>query len=251
MPEPTPPPPRNSLYDQQTRSSRRLTPTRRFLYRLAAPLAIAILRLWWRLLRVVEVRGAARLEDALARHGAVIPVYWHAQQLLPVRHLLGLAGAGLRLGFLISPSVDGELPALLVRRAGGVVIRGSSNTTGARALRDYYEALARQGVSPAMTPDGPRGPRRRCKAGPVLLSQLSGRPIVPMAFAASRVWRFPTWDRFVLPWPFARAVLAIGEPYVVPKGLDAAALERRQEELGQALDDLFEEARAALQARHN
>jgi lysophospholipid acyltransferase (LPLAT)-like uncharacterized protein len=238
MSAPTPPPTDN-IYERRSRSSRRLTPTRMFLYRLAAPVAIGIVRLWWRWVRVVEVTGRERLEQAIATHGAVIPIYWHAQQLLPLRHLLGCRHLGLKLGFLISPSVDGELPALLVQRIGGVVVRGSSNTTGARALRDYYEAIVRQGVSPAMTPDGPRGPRRQCKPGPVLVSQLSGKPVVPMAYAASRAWLFPTWDRHVLPLPFSRAVLAIGEPVVVPKGLDAAGLQRWQDDFTARLDSLF------------
>lgn len=248
MPEPTPPP-RNTIYERQTRSRRQLTRTRMFLYRLAAPVAIGIVRLWWRMVRVVAVTGRERLERAVAAHGAVVPVYWHAQQLLPLKHLLDCRHFGLKLGFLISPSVDGEVPALLVRRVGGTVIRGSSNMTGARALRDYYEAIAKHGVSPSITPDGPRGPRREAKPGAILVSQLSGKPIVPMAYAASRVWLFPTWDRFVLPLPFSRAVLAIGEPFVVPRGLDAAGLQGWQDELGRRLEQLFEEARAELKSR--
>lgn len=235
---------RNTLYERKTRSSRKLTRGRMLLYRLAAPLAIGIVRLWWAMLPRTRVIGQERLDAAIAQHAAVIPVYWHGQQLLPVRQLLAMADRGLKLGFLISPSVDGELPALLVRRIGGYVIRGSSSATGARALRDYYEAITKHGVSPAMTPDGPHGPRRQCKPGAILLSQLSGKPIVPMAYAASRAWLFRTWDRFALPWPFARVALVIGEPRVVPKGLDTAALERWQEELRVELESLYESAQA-------
>jgi lysophospholipid acyltransferase (LPLAT)-like uncharacterized protein len=241
-----PSPPRNTLYDRRTRSSRKLTPARRLGYRLAAPLAIGIVRLWWAMLPRIRIVGAEHLETAMAEHGAVIPVYWHGQQLVPVRVLLEAADRGLKLGFLISPSVDGELPALLVRRVGGHVIRGSSSNTGARALRDYYEAVSKLGVSPAITPDGPHGPRRQFKPGAILISQLSGKPVVPMAYAASRAWLFRTWDRFVLPWPFSRIVLQVGEPVVIPKGLDAAALERWQETLRDRLETLYQSARAAL-----
>jgi len=220
------------------------------LYRIAAPIAVAIVRSWWAMLRVVKVTGDEGLTAAIAAHGAVIPIYWHAQQLVPVRHLLDCAKRGMKLGFLISPSVDGELPALLVQRAGAHAVRGSSNTTGARALRDYYEAITRLGVSPALTPDGPRGPPRRCKPGAILLSQMTGRPIVPMAYAASRVWLFPTWDRFMLPLPFSRVALAIGAPRVVPKGLDAAGLERWQDELAAEIDRLQVEAQAGLAPRN-
>ena len=246
MPESEPTPPRNTLYDRQTRSGRKLTRTRLWLYRLAVPLAIGLIRLWWAMLPRVQVIGQQHLDAALQDHPSIIPVYWHGQQLLPVRRLLQESARGLRLGFLISPSVDGELPAMLVKRAGGYVIRGSSSATGARALRDYYEAISKHGVSPAITPDGPHGPRRQFKPGAVLLSQLSGRPIVPMAYAARRAWLFPTWDRFALPWPFTRVVLVIGAPAVVPKGQDATSLEGWQSSLREELERLYEQARAAL-----
>ncbi len=238
-------PPRG-MYEVRRRSRRRLTRTRSFLYRLAVPIAIGLIRLWWSLLGRTTVLGDERLREAVARQGSVIPVYWHAHQLIPVRRLLKASGEGLRLGFLISPSVDGELPAMIVRRAGGHVIRGSSNLTGARALRDYYEAVAKNRVSPAVTPDGPSGPRRQFKPGAILLSQLTGKPMVPMAYAAKWVWRFPTWDRFVLPLPLSRVVLAIGEPVTVPRGLDAASLEDWQERMRAELEALFQQARAAL-----
>ena len=241
-----PPDPARNIPPQRKGSRRKLTPLRLALYKLAVPIAIAVIRFWWLTCRVVRVMGEGRLEQAIAAHGAVIPVYWHAQQLFPVRYLLTRRDSGLKLGFLISPSVDGEIPALLGRRVGGLAIRGSSSATGARALRDYYEAIAKQGISPAITPDGPHGPRREFKPGAVLLSQMTGRPIVPMAFAASRVYLFPTWDRFALPWPFSRIVLAVGEPCVVPKGLDAAGLARWQAEMRDRLNALYEEARGGL-----
>jgi len=244
MPDPTPP--RNTLYEKRTRSSRKLTRARMLGYRLAAPLAIGLVKLWWAMLPRTRVLGREHLERAIAEHGTLIPVYWHGQQLVPVRTLLQAADRGLKLGFLISPSVDGELPALLVRRVGGHVIRGSSSNTGARALRDYYEAISKLGVSPAITPDGPHGPRRQFKPGAILISQLSGKPIVPMAYAARHAWLFRTWDRFALPWPFTRVVLQVGEPMIIPKGLDAAALERWQETLRETLESLYLSARSAL-----
>lgn len=244
----SPPPPRNTLYRQETRSSRRLTRTRLALYRAGVPVAGAIIRFFWAMTRVVAVIGEGRLEQAIRDHGVVIPVYWHQHQLLPVRHLLRQRAQGLKLGFLVSPSVDGEMPAMLVRRTGGFAIRGSSSATGARALRDYYEAITRDGISPAITPDGPRGPAREFKPGAILLSQLSGKPMVPMAFAARRVFRFPTWDQFILPLPFSKAVLAIGEPQIAPRRMDAEELAQWQRKMQAELTGLYAQARASLQA---
>jgi lysophospholipid acyltransferase (LPLAT)-like uncharacterized protein len=236
---------RNTIYQQQTRSGRRLTPGRRLLYALAVPVALWLVRVVWGWSRAARVIGSEHIAASLARASSFIPVYWHQHQLYCVRHLLEQARAGVKLGFLISPSVDGELGAMLVRRLGAAVIRGSSSHTGARALRDYYQALTQEGVSPAITPDGPRGPPWKFKPGAVLLAQLSQRPMIPMAYAASRAWKIK-WDRFVIPRPFSRIVIVIGEPVYVAKGLDAAGLERLQLEMETRLNALFAQARAAI-----
>jgi len=238
---------RNTIYEQQTRSGRRLTRGRLFLYRLLVPLGLSLVRLVWRWSRVRGVIGAEHVQAALQRAPSFIPVYWHQHQVFCVRHLLEQRSRGLKLGFLISPSVDGEIGAMIVRNLGGEVIRGSSSHTGARALRDYYQALAHEGVSPAITPDGPRGPPWKFKPGAVLLAQLSGRPMIPLSYAASSAWKIK-WDRFVIPKPFSRIVVAVGEPVYVKKGLDAAALEALQLEMEQRLSGLFRDAESALNA---
>ncbi len=236
---------RNTLYDQQTRSHRRLTPARRLLYALLLPLGRALIRLVWGWSRVVSVCGTEHLAAALARAPSFIPVYWHQQQLFCIKVLLDERRRGVKLGFLISPSVDGEIGARLVRSLGAAVIRGSSSYTGARVLRDYYVALTRDGVSPAITPDGPRGPKFGFKPGAVLLSQLAQRPILPMAYAASRAWSIQ-WDGFLIPKPFARVAVVIGEPVDIPKGLTAEALQRQQQAMEQCLARLQQRAQAAL-----
>ena len=89
---------------------------------------------------------------------------------------------------------------MMVSRIGARAIRGSSSHTGARALRDYYLALVKENISPVVTPDGPEGPRFKFKPGAILLAQMSGRPMLPMAYAASRAWLIK-WDKFVMPVP--------------------------------------------------
>ncbi len=196
---------------------------------------------WCRSVRVV---GAEHITAALARAPSFIPVYWHQHQLLCARYLFSLRDSGVKLGLLVSPSVDGEFGAVIARRLGGEVIRGSSSHTGARALRDFYQALVKEGISPVITPDGPRGPARRFKPGALLLAQLSQRPIIPISYFASSAWKI-SWDGFVIPKIAARIVIAVGEPVYVPKGLDAAALERWQRNMEQRLRSLFEAAAGA------
>jgi hypothetical protein len=137
---------------------------------------------------------------------------------------------------------------MLVQRLGGHVIRGSSTHTGARALRDFYETIVKQQVSPAITPDGPRGPVHEFKPGAVLLAQITGKPILPVSVAASRTIRLRTWDRFELPLPFSRVVIAYGEPVRLPRSVDADTLARLQGEMAARLQALQAEARTTLDA---
>ena len=160
---------KNTIYRTSTRSGRRMTPARRLLYRIVVPLGYGLIRLWWLGARVVRVLGVEHLEAALARAPSLVPCYWHQHQLYCGKFLVEQRARGLTVGWLISPSVDGELGAMLVRRFGGAVIRGSSTHTGARALRDYYQALIKDNLSPVITPDGPRGPRFKFKPGALLL----------------------------------------------------------------------------------
>jgi lysophospholipid acyltransferase (LPLAT)-like uncharacterized protein len=238
---------RNTIYRNTTRSGRRMTPLRRLLYRLAVPVALSIIRLWLRTLRVVRVEGMSHLEEALARAPSLVPCYWHQHQLCCAQFLLEQRERGLTVGWLISPSVDGELGAMMARRVGAAVIRGSSTHTGARALRDYYQALMKDRVSPIITPDGPRGPRFKFKPGALLLSQMSGRPMLPMSYAASHAWLIK-WDKFVIPMPFARIAMAIGPPCYVPRVTDAPGLARLQAQMEQELKRLYGVARAALES---
>jgi hypothetical protein len=237
---------RNTLYRRVTRGQRRLTPARMFVYRVAVVIGWAAIRFFYRTCRVQTWVGLDEARKVVSDAKVVLPVYWHQHLLFGVRGLLELGSAGLKLGFLISPSVDGTAPAMLVQRIGAHVIRGSSSHTGARALRDYYETIVKQQISPAIAPDGPRGPVHQCKPGAVLLSQLTGKPILPVSFAASRTWRFKTWDRFELPLPFSRIAIAYGEPLRVPRSTDADGVLRLQAELAERLHALNAKARAAL-----
>jgi hypothetical protein len=236
---------RNTLYKTVTRSGRRMTRARRLLYAMAVPLGLGIIRLWWLSCRIRHIEGDEHLAAALAKAPSLVPCYWHQHQLFCARYLLNCRARGLIPGWLISPSVDGELGAMLVSRMGARAIRGSSSHTGARALRDYYVALVKENVSPVVTPDGPKGPRFTFKPGAILLAQMSGRPMLPMAYAASRAWLIQ-WDKFVIPVPFARISIAIGQPRYVARVLDAAGIEALQRQMEQELKQLYETAKAGL-----
>jgi lysophospholipid acyltransferase (LPLAT)-like uncharacterized protein len=222
-----------------------MTRARRALYAVVVPLGLAIIRFWWRTCRIRHIEGDEHLSAALAKAPSLVPCYWHQHQLFCARYLLQRRARGLVPGWLISPSVDGELGAMMVTRIGARAIRGSSSHTGARALRDYYLALVKDNISPVVTPDGPKGPRFKFKPGAILLAQMSGRPMLPMAYAASRAWLIQ-WDKFVIPMPFARISIAIGEPRYVARVLDAAGVEALQAQMEQELHRLYQAASARL-----
>jgi lysophospholipid acyltransferase (LPLAT)-like uncharacterized protein len=141
----------------------------------------------------------------------VIFVLWHGR-LLP----LGFVHRGQGVVGLASSSADGEYISRILRHWGFGIVRGSSSSGGDTAFRELIREV-RAGRSVAITPDGPRGPREQLKPGVLQLAQLTGVPLVPVAAAASRSWWFVSWDRFLVPQPFARLHVAYGNPVQVPR----------------------------------
>ena len=193
-----------------------------------------------------RVVGADRGEKLLVGGRPFLPCYWHQQSVFCIGYLLELQRRCLNLGFLVSPSEDGAIGAKVFESVGARAIRGSSTRTGAQALRDIYQAVKQDVLSIAITPDGPRGPAFEFKPGGIMLAQLTGAPVLPLAYACDRAWRFNSWDRFFVPKPFARIVVAVGEPKHVPTRLTAEEMKALQEEMTERLNHLAETARAAL-----
>lgn len=177
----------------------------RLLLATAPPLAAGIIRLLYRVLRVEFIDES--IPKAFWDKGEpVILAFWHDQLLLMVK---GYRGPGARI--LISASQDGELIARTMACFGQGAVRGSSSRGGSGALRELVR-LGKQPYDLVVTPDGPKGPRHQVKPGVAQLARLTGRPVVPMAFACSRGHRFASWDRFLLPLPPGHGVYAFGEP---------------------------------------
>ena len=143
-----------------------------------------------------------------------------------------------RVAVLASRSRDGEIVSRYVARFGLPTIRGSSSRGGAGALRQLV-ATVRAGEDVAVVPDGPRGPRRQLQPGVVTLAALTGAPIVPLAFAARPARRLASWDEQLVPWPFARSVLVLGETIAVPRDADR---ERAVKEVERALNNTTADA---------
>lgn len=227
---------------QQADGYKPVAPATRAWMALAAPVLRLLARLLLVSCRVTEVSGASHLDTLIASGRSGLLCCWHQRLAGCVGYLLTRQRAGLRTGFLVSPSRDGELVARVVGGLGAVVLRGSANRTGARALRDMHGVL-RDGVSPVLHPDGPHGPPRQASSGGALLARITGAPMLPMAFAVDRYWQLGSWDALIVPKPFARLRVTIGAPVEIGRGDEPEA---GAAELGARLDALTDAADAAL-----
>ena len=228
----------------RTKSQRRLTPGRLLVYRVAALLTFAILELLWRTSRL-RITGLDHLATLLREQGAVVPVFWHQHLLMCARFVVDRR-SGLKAGFMISPSVDGQAPTMLAGLYGAHVVRGSGSYTGVRAVRGVYQAIVKEGISPGITPDGPRGPRFKFKPGAIFTAQISRKAVVPLAYAAKPAWLLRTWDKFVIPVPFAKVSIAVGEPYFPPHKMNDEQMAEAQRELERRMHETYKRAAAAL-----
>lgn len=181
------------------------------LIRLVAALIAGMARVWLATtrLKIVSADGLPHPSDPLLKRN--LYVFWH-------EGILGMIANRGRVQVLISRHADGELIAQACRLLGYGTIRGSSKHGGSRAMFE----MIRDADSTAhliVTPDGPRGPRRRMKAGAVLVASQTGLPIVPIGLGFTSAWRAGSWDRFAVPRPFSTLVGVVGEPIVVPADL--------------------------------
>ena len=190
-----------------------MKPLTRWLVTAVGPTLIRWVAWTWRIEVVRPERWSALVARGepyvlLSWHEALLPVMWHHRR-------RGIAA-------LISEARDGQYLASLARLLGYRTIQGSSTRGGVKALRGAIRAL-QDGVPIGLTPDGPRGPRRVVKPGVVAAAGRGGAMIVPVHAEARPAWRAKSWDRFLVPPPFARVRLAYGEPFTLerdPSGRD-------------------------------
>jgi len=222
---------------------RQMTTKRKLTYILLKPVFLSIVNFIWLTCRV-KVIGQANMDVVIDKQKPVIPCYWHQQHLFCAWYMLKQIKRGMNVGFLVSPSVDGEIPAQIVSARGARVIRGSSTRTGAQALRDMYQIIVKEGVSPVTTSDGPTGPIFKFKPGAAMLSQMTKAPMIPIACAAKSAWYLSSWDRFMIPKPFTQVVVAVGESISVDKSeKDLSVVQLQMEE---AINTLMKQAMSAL-----
>lgn len=137
-------------------------------------------------------------------------VFWHEYifPLLP-------QWANCPLTLLVSHHRDAEWLNQAAIRMGYKIVRGSTNRGGTAAIRNLKKHSRHSSF--AITPDGPRGPRRQMATGPIFLASMFGMPIVPVGVGCHRPWRMRTWDKFAIPKPFSRTRVIFGPKIYIQK----------------------------------
>ncbi len=214
-----------------------------FLYRVLPPIWSLGIRLLTRTYRVAFLDPEkARAAEERSRSGPAVFAVWHQRLFYFARFMLGKPAA-----VMVSLSPDGEIIGRTLARLGYGIVRGSSSNRAAGALLELTEVV-RGGRVACFMADGPRGPARVSKLGPVATARDSGAGAVwPTSYAAWPVVRFGSWDRFQIPLPFARVVVAYGDPVPVPADGDREALEGSRAALETSLNALTEAADRALE----
>lgn len=161
--------------------------------------AVRLLAATWRVRRI----GRERV-DAVLRDGPAVMAFLHGDQLPLIALHRDLPVAG-----MTSLSADGTLLADVLTRLGYATVRGSSSRGGARAAVAALQAL-RDGACPGIAIDGPRGPVGEAKGGASFLAKRADVPIAWFRVEARPALRLGSWDRFQIPWPFARVEVTSG-----------------------------------------
>lgn len=130
---------------------------------------------------------------------------------------------------------DGRMMAQLQRFFGLRAIYGSTSEGGIAVLRQGVRVMRDKNVSMCISVDGPSGPALHVYDGALYFAKMTGAPIVPCCFSASRAWFLRRWDRFLIPKLFGTITCNIGEPIYVDSSLKGEALEQKRQEIEQIM----------------
>ena len=193
--------------------------------------ALRLLGATWRIRSDFGPDGAPEDFEGLLCDGPVVFAFFHGQQLPMIyahrnRGLVGMA----------SESDDGELLARSIHRLGYRVMRGSTSRGAARAVREAVRFMRDQGASPCLAVDGPRGPRHQPHGGAMGIAALAKRPVIVVVAEVSRAWRLSSWDRFLIPKPFAEIAIRYR---ALPAPESGAQVDGATEGMGEAMRGLL------------
>ena len=204
--------------------------------RIVPPIAYFIVRALGATFRI-RTEGYERYKGS--EHGTIF-AGWHGRTLVAAVFYRQMG-----LWTIISQSRDGQIQNWVFTRLGFHTIRGSTGRGGVKAAAESIRVL-KKGATMAFTPDGPRGPSGIVQGGIVLMAKKSGAALVPVGVSASWRIHLPTWDRYMVPLPFAKCLMVYGDPLFVSDDASDEELERARQSLERALTEVQRKADAAM-----
>lgn len=183
-----------------------------FLNRVICSLGVFALKLLYKTTRV-EIHLADPIHDPYNpdRESECIYSVWHDLLLFPL-----FINRPRSIAAVVGRHRDGDYVSNILKALKLKAIRGSSSRGGTEAILQAVEEVKDHSL--VITPDGPRGPRRKLKQGCVFIAAQTGIPVVATAFSASRSWKpMGSWTDLVIPKPFSKVYAVTSEPFYVPK----------------------------------
>lgn len=211
-----------------------------FLARASLVLAPPLYRLITNLLFATcrhEQHGDEHYQRLLASGQPFIVCFWHYSLALSIHHNSEEDWVA-----MVSASSDAEYVSRILQGMGFITVRGSRGKGGLSALKEMMAVIKEQGRKAAIVADGSQGPPLKVQAGVILLASKTGIPIVPFAGGANRYWAFRSWDRTILPKPFARVSAYFDTPMLVPANIKAQELEHYRLQLENQMLTLYRKA---------
>ncbi|MBN2071335.1 MAG: lysophospholipid acyltransferase family protein [Candidatus Krumholzibacteriota bacterium] len=168
----------------------------------------------------IEWRGTGHLDEARALSGQVVFAFLHGRMLA-----MTWSHRNRNVHVLASEHYDGDLMGKTIERLGYGHVKGSSTRGGARALMTMT-SLLKNGIDIALTVDGPRGPRGIVQQGAIELGRLASKAVIPVSCTAKGRFLTRSWDRFQIPYPFAKVIIEYEKPFSVSRDSDPEERER-------------------------
>jgi lysophospholipid acyltransferase (LPLAT)-like uncharacterized protein len=184
----------------------------------------------------VSYKNKKVIDDLRKQKQNYVLAFWHGTMLLPwfLHRNDGFAA-------LTSKSKDGDLLAKQLKHWKYKVVRGSSSKGGDVALGVMVD-LAKNGYSVSITPDGPRGPGYKFKAGAVITAKKSGIPLVLVGIGIKSKKKLKSWDKFQIPNPFSNVKVIYSDPFYIDAKLSYDETSKVIEECELKLNELQKDA---------